>query len=558
MTSTSRSAALNTALVLICLAAVTLIYTWPLLSRLTTAMPGGRRDLDVVTMVWNVDWMRRVIDQGAPLWYTDRVLIPFGADLRLHALAPLQGLVAYPLTRAIGSLGAYNLILILSLFLNAAAFWWLARRETRHSGAALGAAVCFMFCLPVVTQFRVGRPSFASMWIVCLALVALMSLLDRPRAWTGLALGGCLLAALFTDFQVLLFAVFWLAIYMLYRLSRDRMAILTRAHLGQFGVAALVVLGPFVAIFYPALAGAERAGYPTPTAENALAFSFRVQHYLMPAAVRAAGGYELFASAVVAVLVFRGRGRYRIWLAGALVFLVLTLGPYDPPTGIRLPFAALTAAWPPLAQFRTPGRFTTPASLGLAMVAACLLSAWLSRVRSAALVTLVVGVVVVTRLASAVMMDPYHVQIYPAYAAYEAIAREGGDFAVLEVPFGVRSGLEQVGAAGGEVLLYYQMVHGKRVPNAMIARLPSPLFAAYRAHPALVFLSGAPGQSAARELEADLAKFLRQIGARYVLVHRSRLAPDQQPSVEAFLDAHPNLDRRQVEGDLVVYRWREL
>ena len=69
--------------------------------------------------------MRRVIDQGAPLWHTDRVLMPFGADLRLHALAPLQGLLAYPLTRAMGPLGAYNLILILSLFLNGAAFWWL-------------------------------------------------------------------------------------------------------------------------------------------------------------------------------------------------------------------------------------------------------------------------------------------------------------------------------------------------------------------------------------------------------------------------------------------------
>lgn len=128
-------------------------------------MPGVPLDLDVVTMVWNVEWMRRVVEQGAPLWYTDRVLVPFGADLRLHALAPLQGLVAYPLTRAIGTLAAYNLVLILSLFLNGVAFWWLARRETRHSGASLVAAVCFMFCLPVVAHFRVGRPSFASMWI---------------------------------------------------------------------------------------------------------------------------------------------------------------------------------------------------------------------------------------------------------------------------------------------------------------------------------------------------------------------------------------------------------
>lgn len=91
-----RSDQLPIALVLLGLAGVTLVYTWPLLSRLTMAMPGGPADLDVVTMVRNVDWVRRVIERGGPLWYTDRVLVPFGADLRLHALAPLQGFVAYP------------------------------------------------------------------------------------------------------------------------------------------------------------------------------------------------------------------------------------------------------------------------------------------------------------------------------------------------------------------------------------------------------------------------------------------------------------------------------
>ena len=47
---------------------------------------------------------------------------------------------------------------------------------------------------------------------------------------------------------------------------------------------------------------------------------------------------------------------------------------------------------------------------------------------------------------------------------------------------GVRSGIERIGS-GGEVLSYYQHIHGKPLVNGMIARVPSSVFEAYRASP---------------------------------------------------------------------------
>jgi hypothetical protein len=79
--------------------------------------------------------------------------------------------------------------------------------------------------------------------------------------------------------------------------------------------------------------------------------------------------------------------------------------------------------------------------------------------------------VVAARLGLALHDDPLHVQSYPDYAFYHRIAAEPGDYALLEVPFGVRSGFERIGQ-GGEVLQYYQHIHGKPLLNAMIARVP--------------------------------------------------------------------------------------
>ena len=48
-----------------------------------------------------------------------------------------------------------------------------------------------------------------------------------------------------------------------------------------------------------------------------------------------------------------------------------------------------------------------------------------------------------------VNLHPFALQVYPVYSVYEQIARETGDFAILEVPVGVRSGFTRFGNGGG-------------------------------------------------------------------------------------------------------------
>jgi transcriptional regulator with XRE-family HTH domain len=542
-------------LIILAIALVALGYTWPLITHLTVAVPGRPGFPDVTEYVWSVGWVHHALTSSDSLMYTDALFVPLGADLRLNTFGLLQGLIAFPLIGWLGVVGAYNFVLVASLFLNGAVTYALIHYHVRHQLAAFCAAVWFMLATPLLAQIGSGRSALGAVWIVSGALLALGRLFDRPDTGRGVVLGLVLLAALVTDFQIVLFTAIWLLLYCVYRVWRGRQTILTRATVGALGLAGLIVGAPFFLFYYAPLVAAQAAGYPKPALADMSVYSFSYWHYVTPDLIPAVyGGFETLVAIIAALLIFRWRGPYRFWLVAALVFLLLALGPYLQPTRIPLPFA-IFSLWEPLAQFRTPSRFLMAAMIGFAIVAGFVLAALLTRVRSRVVILTLVGVACGGRFLFAVLHDPMQVQTYPEYQTYRQIASEPGDFTLLEVPFGIRSGLERIGS-GGEVVQYYQHIHGKRLISGSMARLPSTHFTFYRAHPSLLFLAGAQPHADVSDLDRDFAEVLGWSGARYLLVHRSLLTPQQVVAIEQFLDRQPQIERLGLERDLVVYQVR--
>ncbi len=529
---------------------VAAIYAWPLLSNLTTSIPGQPDFPDVTEYVWNTGWVRHALTSDDALLYTEALFVPFGADLRLSTFGMLQGFFAFPFTYLLGVVGAYNLILILTLFANGAVAYALFQRETNYPLAAFIAASWFMLAATVVMQITVGRSALGGLWIVTGNLLVMASLLEHPRLWKGVLLGLLLTAALFTDFQILLFSTLWLVLYFGYWGWQRRTV---RTVLPSLLLAGAIVLVPFALIYYPALASAEAAGYPVPGFDSMRVYSFAIKHYLNPQLWWiVTGGYELAAAAFVAIIIFRWKGPYRFWLAGALVFLVLALGPYLEPTEIYGPFAAFSL-WPPMRQFRTPGRLTIPATIGLAMVAALVLAHLLPHIRWRSIRFLLAAIAVGGSLLFANSRIPFVVQTYPEYMTYRHIASEPETFTLLEVPFSIRSGIHRLGN-GGEVVQYYQHIHGKRLINGSMARLPTRLFEYYQEHPSLLFLSGRANVASDDVLDSDFSDVLAWSDARYVLVHGSLLNEAQAARIERFLNRQPALRHSHTEEDLVVFR----
>ena len=518
-----------------------LVYAWPLVRSLTTAMPGSAEDRDVATFVWNVGWVRHALPTPPALLYAADVLAPFGADLRLHTYGLLLGLAVAPLVDALGVYGAFNLALLASLSLNGILTCWLVQRQTRSRPAGLLAGTCLMLASAVLAQMRVGRPSFACLWLVVACVMSFEATLAcqsrAGRLGRGLLLGVLLFAAALADLQMLLYSGLWLGMRALGRL-RDPRLLPSVPALGLCALGFGLLFGP---IYGPALA----AGYQAPALADMREYSFRYFDYLTPDLVQDVYGYDLLLGVILGLILAWRQAGVWWWLGGGLVCLLLALGPVLQPTSLSLPFALLSQA-PGMAQFRTPSRLVIPAVLGLAVVLGSGVAglhrhwpglAWL------------VPPLLVVRLGLAMVHDPFVTQTYPAYETYRRLAAEPARGTLVEVPLGIRSGLDRIGH-GAEVLEVYQSVHGKPLINAMIARLPAQVFAAYRAEPAAMFLAG----------EAESASFdqfnslLSWVGADYVLLHRDLVVRSRADAFQAYFDAAPALERAAVEGDLVLYR----
>lgn len=524
-----------------------LAWAAPIAQRLGTHLPGTAADLDVASMVWNVAWVQRAIETPATLLRSDDILVPFGADLTAHTYGLLPAMLAWPVAHGLGALAAFNAMLLGTLVLNG----WLGYALFRDLGvsraAAMVAAAALMLSGPALDQFRVGRPIFAAIWVTCAALIATRRLLARPTIGWTIALGSALVAALFTDLQILLFTAIWIGWIVAWHVAAERGLDERRA--AALAAAIAMVAAPFLLVVYPAFGG---GALPVPDREEAMRYSFRWWDYLEPSIVpRAIGGYELAIAGVAGLFSLRRDPRLRVWWFGALVLFVLALGPTLKFTGLPMPFA-LFSWWPPLAQFRVPSRLTIPAVIGLAAVLALLLDEVFRKMRIRHALVLA-GAAIALRLTLAVVYHPFETQRYAPSVIYDYLARERDAGAVIEVPVGVRSGLDRIGH-GEEFLQYYQLAHGRPIVNAMIARLPADVFAFYRGHPSLMLLAGEPVTAPDRELAADLAAVIDAIGAGHVVMHRDLMTPGQVARVTRLLDTHPRLRPWTSEGALAAYR----
>jgi len=281
-------------------------------------------------------------------------------------------------------------------------------------------------------------------------------------------------------------------------------------------------------------------------------YSLRWLDFMTPASIPYVYGYEIGALVLIAIVTFRSRGEYRLWFIGAVVFAVLALGPFLRPTQFVLPFAGFSF-FPALRQFRTPYRLIMPAQIGLMIAAGYALAFWLPRVGSRFLRWLLCGTIVVAHLLQASAVQPFRTQTYPDYEFYRRVALEPHDFTLLEVPFGIRSGLERIGH-GGEVLQYYQHAHGKRLLNGSMARVPSRIFQFYRTQPALMFLSGEAVEVSRPELERNFAEVLEWSNSRYVLLHRELMTGNEYVRVTSFLNQQTQLKQVGQENDMIIYR----
>jgi hypothetical protein len=290
-------------------------------------------------------------------------------------------------------------------------------------------------------------------------------------------------------------------------------------------------------------------------------------------------GYLALALALAGAWRSRSRAGASLWIASAVVFFLLTLGPNlrlaGLDTGVPLPFRIMEQL-PFFKGNRYPSRYSVMLLMSLAPLVATGAHMVLKKVGDTKPdgSSRPVGFAAVTgALLLALMLFEHLSAPLPSSdlripALYERVAGEPGDFALLELPLGWRNGARVAGKQDVIIMmqLWNQTSHGKRLLGGNTSRNPEYKFQYFSEQPTLarlIALTNAADVPQHDRLRAALSempitdddrKLAREWAAftkiRYVMAHRDKMPPETEAAARDLLD----LELVAEDGALALYR----
>ncbi len=176
---------------------VSLVLWWHVLphpSSVTTCGCG-----DAALTLWVIKWPAYAIAHGLNPLYSSKLFVPRGINMVPNSLG--LGIVTAPITWVFGPVASLNVIDVLSPPLSALAMFWLLRRWTSWTPAALVGGLFFGFSPFVLTSLALAHPNFGLLAIVPLVIACLDELFRRRRR-TALGVGAVLGVLLAVQFFV--------------------------------------------------------------------------------------------------------------------------------------------------------------------------------------------------------------------------------------------------------------------------------------------------------------------------------------------------------------------
>jgi hypothetical protein len=461
---------------------LSLALTWPLAINTTGAVPGN--GYDSWQNLWNMWWLKQALLQGDNPYFTPMLYYPSGASLLIHTLNPINFLLTLPIQALFGLVVAYNTVVLISLIASGYTAYLLAVDVAGDRRAALLAGTIYAFSGYLLAQVFGGHTHMMAAEWLPLAVLALRRARARPRVTTIVLAGAALAINQLCDWQYFVFILIWSGWYALALAWIERSV----RPLLPIGLA-IAVAGALIAPL--AIATARQAAI-TPRIAPAELQAFRVEHsidvadLLIPSQLHPLWGriaeqaqaykqtthiqnktaYLGLVTLLLAGIALSCR-QGGFWLASALLFIILALGPqlrfFGTITEIPLP-AALLYHLPFINISRYPVRFIVLAMLALAMLAAfgtrIVLDAlarkgarpWLARAALAALI----AAIVVDNLTLPFPMVGIHVP--PIYAR---LGQDREPYGVLEAPFYYQT---------STIYMLYQAIHNKPLVGGYTSR----------------------------------------------------------------------------------------
>jgi hypothetical protein len=524
---------------------ISLLLLWPFPTQLEGhALSVG----DDLHQAWTIRWIQRALPPGGDPLFAAPTNYPFTMALAINQPIYTSALLGLPLYwLGWSAIGVFNALVLLSFVLACWAMALLGRQLTGSSLAGLIAGVCYAFAN--VRYAHIVHLNLLSGFWTALLLALLLRLWQRPpatrRGYVALALavGGVVAAQALGDIYNGLYMLLALVLLALYQLVTRRWGLSLRSTLA-LGAAMIVTLLLALPVLLPTVRvwadlrlarnfrdheyyGAHLSDYLVIPRPGPLGYQFGD----VDAAQATSSGAEedslwpgllTLTLAGLGLLAARRSERqqqgYFVLLALAAIFL--SLGPTIRLNAAEPPIASLPYRWlydhaPLFASARVPSRWALLAQIGLAALAAYGAAALLRlmpRLGAARRgVALALGLLPVVALLLLTIADVIRTPIRgrtdlvgePLPQVYRTLGTLPSG-ALLEWP------LENADERLTHGYEYYSIAHGQRLVNSASSIVPQ------RYIQLRDFLRRFP--------EAATVTLLRDLGVRYVNVHRYQLS----------------------------------
>jgi hypothetical protein len=448
---------------------------------------------DTFSGLWDLWWVRHSILSLANPYLTDYIFYPIGTDLYLHSLSPAAGFITVPLQLTVGLVFSYNFLIILSFVLAGYGAYRFAYYVTKDKKASFFSGLVFGFSAYHFARAWGHLNLVTIQWIPFYVLFLFKMRKEASLKNVFLAVFFLVLTALMADLQYVVF----LGLFTLMLFIHD--LLFNRKQIGKFllklgimtatfsGLMALT-MGPF---FYGLLTG--KYAYAAPSPNDSITMSADLLGFFIPSSLNlffgryaqvvilhfsTTGiesvvyiGYTVLTLAIFAAAKLWKAAKF--WLLGALVFVILSLGPILHVFGISsftslhiniaLPESLLLSALP---IFRVPSRFILMVTLCLAVLCAITLkhaNGWFAKLKRGKIVGLLFFVFISVAFLAEVNMLPFPVvEDASAPAFYAELARMKDTFAVLDLPQNYHA---------GNRYMYYGTVSEKPLVGGSISRI---------------------------------------------------------------------------------------
>ena len=490
---------------LLLFAALSIVWTWPLVLHFSDHIPGPGGDN--YSFLWNLWWMRKALGAPELEFFQSRYLFsPFGVDLINHPHSALQGYLSATALGRLSIIASGNLYVIVSVFLNAACAYALAFDLVRRRQAALLAGVA-LGGSPYVAAHLLAHFDLLTAWVIPLFALCLRRSLRTGSIIAAVGCGLCVAVAAYAAYDYVVYLAVFAVTYTLASFRFERPAPETFWRGAQ---ALMITVATFTLLSLPLIAQAFRL---------ALSGRYVSQAYLWRSGPRgvdalaplAGNPFHPFYGRAVStfyehlgidrieavgwlgivplVVLLTGRGMWldseeaRRWKVVLIVFAIWALGPFLTIGGVDagLPLPQALARFVPLVEIAwMPGRAMVCVYLALGVLMALRVAGLVGR---SALARPAIQWALIALLALDYLHAPIPLTALDRPAVYEQLASITDNGAVIEVPFGIGDGLLIARGSQERRLLYNATIHGHPVAGGYIDRMPPQVAQAYDAMP---------------------------------------------------------------------------